>query len=177
MPLLAFSSLFVIVDPIAVVPAFLAMTQRVRGPATGRTARVACLVTVGLLTGSPCSGKPCSAYWAFPSPLQIAGGLILLLVSLDMLRATVHSPGNGGETAAGTSKDDIVASPARHSMLAGPAAISTVILLETQATTWALRAVLLGCLVLIGWRLQYISDRRTEREVAGTPLPRRSSLA
>ena len=35
-------------------------------------------------------------------------------------------------------------------MLAGPAAISTVILLETQATTWMLRAVLLGCLVLIG---------------------------
>ena len=54
------------------------------------------------------------------------------------------------ETAAGTSKDDIAITPLAIPMLAGPAAISTVILLETHATTIMLRAVLLGCLVLVG---------------------------
>ena len=74
-----------------------------------------------------------------------------MLVSLDMLRAqrsTVQE--TAAETAAGTGKDDIAITPLAIPMLAGPAAISTVILLETQATTWMLRAVLLGCLVLIG---------------------------
>ena len=35
-------------------------------------------------------------------------------------------------------------------MLAGPAAISTVILLEAQAVSWAQRVVLLSCVVLVG---------------------------
>ena len=47
--LLAFSSLFVIVDPIATVPAFLAMTPRDALPQRLRMARVACLVMVGVL--------------------------------------------------------------------------------------------------------------------------------
>ena len=146
--LLAFSSLFVIVDPIAVVPAFLAMTPRDSVAQRLRTARVACLVTVGSLSGFALFGQTLLSLLGISLPaVQIAGGLILLLVSLDMLRAqrsTVQ------ETAAGTSKDDIAITPLAIPMLAGPAAISTVILLETQATTWMLRAVLLGCLVLIG---------------------------
>ena len=150
--LLAFSSLFVIVDPIAVVPAFLAMTPRDSVSQRLRTARVACLVTVGLLTGFALFGQTLLSLLGISLPaVQIAGGLILLLVSLDMLRAqrsTVQE--TAAETAAGTSKDDLAVTPLAIPMLAGPAAISTVILLETQATTWALRAVLLGCLVLIG---------------------------
>jgi multiple antibiotic resistance protein len=54
------------------------------------------------------------------------------------------------ETAAGTTKDDIAITPLAVPMLAGPAAISTVILLEAQATTWAQRAILLACLVAVG---------------------------
>ena len=150
--LLAFSSLFVIVDPIAVVPAFLAMTPRDSLAQRLRTARVACLVTDGSLSGFALFGQTLLSLLGITLPaMQIAGGLILLLVSLDMLRAqrsTVQE--TAAEKAAGTSKDDIAITPLAIPMLAGPAAISTVILLETQATTWMLRAVLLGCLVLIG---------------------------
>jgi multiple antibiotic resistance protein len=117
-----------------------------------RTARVACLVTVAMLTGFALFGQTLLTLLGITLPaVQIAGGLILLLVALDMLRAqrsTVQE--TAAETAAGTSKDDIAIAPLAVPMLAGPAAISTVILLETQATTLALRAVLLGCLVLIG---------------------------
>jgi len=150
--LLAFSSLFVIVDPIAVVPAFLAMTPRDSVAQRLRTARVASMVTVALLTGFALFGQTVLKFLGITLPaVQIAGGLILLLVALDMLRAqrsTVQE--TAAETAAGTSKDDIAITPLAIPMLAGPAAISTVILLETQATTWILQAVLLGCLVLIG---------------------------
>ena len=55
--LLAFSSLFVIVDPIATVPAFLAMTARDTVQQRLRMARVACLVMVGVLAGFALVGQ------------------------------------------------------------------------------------------------------------------------
>jgi len=101
--LLAFSSLFVIVDPIAVVPAFLAMTPRDSVAQRLRTARVACLVTVAMLTGFALFGQTLLTLLGITLPaVQIAGGLILLLVALDMLRAqrsTVQE--TAAETAAG----------------------------------------------------------------------------
>jgi multiple antibiotic resistance protein len=148
----AFSSLFVIVDPIAVVPAFLSMTPRNSVAQRLRTARVACLVVVGFLTGFAVLGQTIFKLLGITLPaIQVAGGLVLLLVALDMLRAqrsTVQETAE--ETAAGTSKDDIAITPLAVPMLAGPAAISTVVLLEAQAKSLTQRGVLLGCLVLVG---------------------------
>jgi multiple antibiotic resistance protein len=150
--LFAFSSLFVIVDPIAAVPAFLAMTQRDSVAQRLRTARMACLVVVGFLTGFAFLGQAIFKLLGITLPaVQIAGGIVLLLVALDMLRAqrsTVQETAE--ETAAGTSKDDIAITPLAVPMLAGPAAISTVILLEAQARTLMHRGMLLACLVLVG---------------------------
>jgi len=58
---LAFSSLFVIVDPIATVPAFLAMTAKDTLGQRLRMARTACLVAMGILAGFALSGQ-----WLFP---------------------------------------------------------------------------------------------------------------
>jgi multiple antibiotic resistance protein len=150
--LFAFSSLFVIVDPIAAVPAFLAMTPRDSVVQRLRTAKTACLVVVGFLTGFAFFGQTVFKFLGITLPaMQIAGGIVLLLVALDMLRAqrsTVQETAE--ETAAGQSKNDIAITPLAVPMLAGPAAISTVILLEAQARTMTQRGVLLACLVLVG---------------------------
>jgi len=149
---LAFSSLFVIVDPIATVPAFLAMTARDQIAQRLRMARVACLVAVGILTGFGLAGQWLFSLLGITLPaVQVAGALVLLLVSLDMLRAQ-RSPvqETAAETAEGATKDDIAVTPLAVPMLAGPAAISTVILLDAQATSWAYRGVLLACVALVG---------------------------
>lgn len=150
--LFAFSSLFVIVDPIAAVPAFVAMTARDTVAQRLRMARVACLVMVGLLTGFALVGQTLFHLLGITLPaIQVAGALVLLLVALDMLRAQRSAvQETAEETAAGSSKEDIAITPLAVPMLAGPAAISTVILLEAQATTWAHRGMLLTCLVLVG---------------------------
>jgi multiple antibiotic resistance protein len=150
--LLAFSSLFVIVDPVAAVPAFLAMTARDTVSQRLRRARVACLVMVGFLTGFALVGKTLFNLLGVTLPaIQVAGALVLLLVALDMLRAQRSAvQETAEETAAGSSKEDIAITPLAVPMLAGPAAISTVILLEAQATTWVYRGLLLACLVLVG---------------------------
>jgi multiple antibiotic resistance protein len=150
--LFAFSSLFVIVDPVAAVPAFVAMTARDTVAQRLRMARVACLVMVGLLTGFALVGQTLFNLLGITLPaIQVAGALVLLLVALDMLRAQRSAvQETAEETAAGSSKDDIAITPLAVPMLAGPAAISTVILLEAQAATWAHRGMLLACLALVG---------------------------
>jgi multiple antibiotic resistance protein len=149
---LAFSSLFVIVDPIATVPAFLAMTARDSISQRLRMARTACLVVVGILMGFTLIGQWLFTLLGITLPaIQVAGALVLLLVALDMLGAQ-RSPvqETAEETAAGTTKDDIAITPLAVPMLAGPAAISTVILLDAQAVSWAQRGVLLACVALVG---------------------------
>ena len=150
--LFAFSSLFVIVDPVAAVPAFVAMTSHDTVAQRLRMARVACLVMVGLLTGFALVGQTLFNLLGITLPaIQVAGALVLLLVALDMLRAQRSAvQETAEETAAGSSKEDIAITPLAVPMLAGPAAISTVILLEAQAATWAHRGMLLACLVLVG---------------------------
>ncbi|MEK7272226.1 MAG: MarC family protein, partial [Nitrospirota bacterium] len=83
--------------------------------------------------------------------VQVAGALVLLLVALDMLRAQ-RSPvmETAAETAEASGKDDIAITPLAIPMLAGPAAISTVILLDAQAAGWAQRSILLACLAVVG---------------------------
>jgi multiple antibiotic resistance protein len=150
--LLAFGSLSAIVDPIAAVPAFLAMTVRNSVAERLRTARVACVTAVGLLAGFAFLGQFLFKILGVTLPaFQVAGALVLLLVSLDMLRAQ-RSPvqETAEETAEGRAKDDIAVTPLAMPMLAGPGAISTVILLEAQAGGWAQRVVLLACLSLVG---------------------------
>ena len=149
---LAFSSLFVIVDPIATVPAFLAMTARYTLVQRLRMARVACLVAVMILGGFALAGQ-----WLFSllgislAAVQVAGALVLLLVALDMLRAQ-RSPvqETAEETAEGAAKDDIAITPLAVPMLAGPAAISTIILLDAEAASWLYRGILLACVGLVG---------------------------
>jgi multiple antibiotic resistance protein len=149
---LAFSSLFVIVDPIATVPAFLAMTARDSISQRLRMARTACLVAVGILMGFALIGQWLFTLLGITLPaIQVAGALVLLLVALDMLRAQ-RSPvqETAAETAEGATKDDIAITPLAVPMLAGPAAISTVILLDAQAVSWSQRGMLLACVVLVG---------------------------
>lgn len=150
--LFAFSSLFVIVDPIATVPAFIAMTARDTVAHRLRMARTACLVMVGVLAGFALAGKTLLSLLGITLPaIQVAGALVLLLVALDMLRAQRSAvQETAEETAVGTGKDDIAITPLAVPMLAGPAAISTIILLEAQAASWTHRAVLLACLVAVG---------------------------
>lgn len=134
--LLAFSSLFVIVDPIAVVPAYLAMTPNDTPAQRERMARLACLVMAGVLLTFALSGRWIFQILGITLPaFQIAASIVLLLVALDMLRAQrSRVMETREETEAGANKVDIAVTPLAVPMLAGPGAISTVVLLRGQAT-------------------------------------------
>ena len=149
--LLAFSSLFVIIDPFAVIPAFLAMTPNDTPLQRARMARLACWISAGVLLAFSFAGKWIFKFLGITMPaFQLAASLVLLLVSLDMLRAQrSRVRETSEETAAGLEKTDIAVAPLAIPMLAGPGAISTAVLLHNQATSWAHRASLYVCILLV----------------------------
>ena len=150
--LLAISSLFVIVDPIAIVPTFLAMTPEETPAERIRMARLACLVMVVVLFVFAVSGERILRFLGIQLPaFQIAGGIVLLLIALDMLRAQrSRVQETREETAAGTAKDDIAVTPLAVPMLAGPGAISTAILLHNRAMGFAQEVLLCVAILLVG---------------------------
>lgn len=154
--LLAASSLFVIVDPLATVPAFLAMTPTDTPAQRIRMARLACCVAAGVLLGFAVAGNWLFHYLGITMPaFQLAASLVLLLVALDMLRAQrSRVQETSEETAAGIEKNDIAVTPLAIPMLAGPGAISTAILLQNQAEKMPEKpklylAALYGCILAV----------------------------
>lgn len=133
--LLAFSSLVVIVDPLATVPAFIAMTPHDTMEARLRMARIACLVAAGVLMLFAATGNWIFRVLGITLPaFQLAGSILLGRIALDMLYA--KRPGaqqTDEEVEVGVSKEDIAISPLGVPMLAGPGAISTALILLNQA--------------------------------------------
>ena len=148
---LAASSLFVIVDPLATVPAFIAMTPTDTPEQRMRMARLACCVTAGVLLVFAVAGKWIFKFLGITIPaFQLAASVVLLLVALDMLRAQrSRVQETSEETAAGVEKTDIAVTPLAIPMLAGPGAISTAILLHNQAAGLAQRVALYLCILAV----------------------------
>jgi multiple antibiotic resistance protein len=149
--LLATTSLLVIMDPIATVPAFLAMTPYDSVVNRVRMARLACFVSAGVLIMFVVVGEGLFRLLGITiSAFKIAGSIVLLLIALDMLRAQ-RSPvqETTEEKQAGAEKADIAITPLAVPMLAGPGAISTVILLKSQAKTVAASIALVLCVCVV----------------------------
>ena len=132
---LAISSMIVILDPIAAVPAFIAMTTDDPPLAKLRMARLACCVAAGVLILFAAAGNTIFKVMGITLPaFQIAGSILLLRISLDMLYARRSaSQETDEEVAAGAAKEDIAITPLGVPMLAGPGSISTVLILLNQA--------------------------------------------
>lgn len=149
--LLASSSLFVIMDPIALVPVFLTMTPNDTPEQRVRMARLACLVAAGVLCLFALVGKWIFEFLGITIPaFQMAACVILLLIALDMLQAK-PSPVRESqeETEAGASKEDIAITPLAVPLLCGPGAISTTLLLHTKASGLAQNVALFVCIGLV----------------------------
>jgi len=149
--LLAGSSLFVIVDPLATAPAFLAMTPNDTPAERLRTAKVACGTMAAVLLVFSVAGSMIFKVFGLTMPaFQIAASIVLLLIALDMLRVQrSRVQETHEEKQAGTEKDEIAVTPLAIPMLAGPGAISTTILLQNEAQTVAQHLALYGCIVAV----------------------------
>ena len=131
----AVTSMFVILDPISGVPAFFAMTPNDTPEVKLRMARLGCSVAAGVLMAFALAGNTIFKVLGITLPaFELAGSLLLLRVALDMLYAKRSgAQETDEEVAEGAAKEDIAIAPLGVPMLAGPAAISTVLILFNQA--------------------------------------------
>jgi MarC family integral membrane protein len=103
--LLAVSSIFFLVDPFAAIPSFLAITESCDAERRRGTARKGALTCFIVLTTFALAGRVIFRMFGITLPaFEIAGGLILLLIGLDMLEAkrspTQETSGDTEEAAA-----------------------------------------------------------------------------
>jgi multiple antibiotic resistance protein len=145
--LLALSSIFFLVDPFAAIPSFLAITHSADSRRRKRMARKGAITCFIVLTSFAVAGQLIFRLFGITlAAFEIAGGLILLLIGLDMLEArrsaTQEALGDAEEAAA---KEDAGIVPLGVPMLAGPGAISSVMVLVGQAPSllhWEMGAIL-----------------------------------
>lgn len=148
--LVALSAVFFVVDPVGVVPIFIAMTHGDPAEKMQATARRASVVAAALLVFFALFGTFLfKVVGVSLSAFRVAGGIVLLITALDMLRArqseTRTSPEEAQEA---TGKEDVAIVPLAIPLLAGPGAIATVMVLMSRAAGVAsVVAVVLSILV------------------------------
>jgi multiple antibiotic resistance protein len=113
----AFVTLFVIMDPVGTVPLFLSLTGGLEPDRVRRAARQAVLVSFLVISVFAFFGQRILAYLHVSLPaLQCAGGLLLLLVALELLTGRGDDPVRHGDT-------NVALVPLGTPLLAGPGAI------------------------------------------------------
>jgi MarC family membrane protein len=143
--LLALSSIFFLVDPFAAIPSFIAITAGVDSVRRRRMAAKASVTCFIVLTSFALAGQFIFRMFGITLPaFEIAGGLILLLIGIDMLEAKRSPTQESSDDAeAASQKEDAGIVPLGIPMLAGPGAISSVMVLVGQAPDrWHMLAIL-----------------------------------
>ncbi len=123
-----FLSLFAILDPIGIIPIIIAFTIGLTPGRRARVGRMASLSVVGILLVALLVGESVLEFFGISiHSFRVAGGILLLLMSITMLFGNKDTPAPD-DSADGDATSSIAIVPLSTPLLAGPGAISTVIL-------------------------------------------------
>ncbi|GAB3583725.1 MarC family protein [Amycolatopsis endophytica] len=137
-------TLVVIMDPPGTVPVFLSLVGRKPPAVRAKAARQAVLVSLLVISLFAIAGQAILAYLGIGVPaLQGAGGLLLLLIALDLLT------GRGATSEPNVVEDvNVALVPLGTPLLAGPGAIAATIVFVRQASGHVGAYVALGCAIV-----------------------------
>jgi multiple antibiotic resistance protein len=149
--LLAFSSLFSVINPISSAPIFIALTEAAGIDRKKSAWRVSIAAGLTLAVFAAAGGAIFSFFGITVPAFQIAGGILFSLMSIQTL---LNGKEDVPEDAVDSGDPSIV--PLGIPMIAGPGAISTVMVLVGQAQD-TFRLVALGAAILINIVLTLIT--------------------
>lgn len=147
-------ALLAIVNPIGIVPFFLAFTQGLSRAQRQRTMRISAFSAFCVVSISGLAGLQIIGFFGISiASFQVGGGMLLLLSALHMLNAQPADTGKD-EVEEGQDKADagisVAVVPLTIPLLTGPATISTVVIYAEKTATFFEHAVLVGYGVVIG---------------------------
>jgi MarC family membrane protein len=145
-------TLLVVVDPIGLVPAFLAVTHGLPAKARRSVALRASLIAAAILAGSALIGDWLLRTLSITLPaFRIAGGLLLFSIASEMVFGVrVARQEQQAEEAVEERVRNVAAFPLAIPLMAGPGAITATVLLAGRAGAAPARiALLLGMIALV----------------------------
>ena len=159
-----FVTLIVITDPLGNIPVFLTVTRRLSARERQRAALRAVAFAGSLILGFAMFGEIVLRYLHVSiGSLSIAGGLLLLIVSLEMLRGTDFPTGDSS---------DVALVPLATPLVAGPGAIATAMVLwRSHPHTGGHLSVILGIVAVAACvGIALLIAERTTRLLGQTTL-------
>ena len=144
-------ALFAIVNPIGSVPIFISATDGWNRQQKLRTANVVALTVFLVLAASALFGEGILAFFSITIPsFQVGGGILILLIAINMLHAKQsHSKQTPEEAKTMEERDVIAIGPLSIPLLAGPGAISSMIIAAQDSTTFGAQLSLLMPILLV----------------------------
>ncbi len=148
-------SLFVMVDPFAVIPVYLTLTEKMSHAERSHVRFKASLVALGILMLFALTGMAVFQVFGITIPaFRIAGGILLLKLGMEQLGGdrTRVKPEEEEES---LERDDISIFPLATPLLAGPGAISTVVLYASRAPS-TVRVVSLALSIIVALGVTHV---------------------
>jgi multiple antibiotic resistance protein len=145
------ATLLAILDPFFAIPIFLSLTEGRTPRARAGTASVTALAVVLVLLAAAVVGEPLLRVLGTSlSSFRVGGGLILLMMSISML-GTREDPWRhtAEEQAAASTKATVAVVPLAIPLLAGPGAISAVIIEMQRSQALSHQIGVIACIVLV----------------------------
>jgi multiple antibiotic resistance protein len=148
-----FISLFAIIDPFGIIPIIIAFTVGMTPQRRDRVGRMASLSVLVILIAALLLGEAILSFFGISiHSFRTAGGILLLLMSINMLIG--DKPKLTPDDSDGDATSSVAIVPLSTPLLAGPGAISTVILDAHKGSSvghYGAMALVLVILSLIVW--------------------------
>jgi multiple antibiotic resistance protein len=141
-----FTAILVIVNPIGAVPVFLTMAGGQSQQERCGIARLAAFSVAVVLVAACVFGESLLRFFGISmASFRVGGGILVMLIAIAMFHAQLSwSKATPEETKEAEQKADVAVVPLAIPLLAGPGAISTVIIFADQSSAWAHK----GCLTV-----------------------------
>jgi multiple antibiotic resistance protein len=161
----ALVTLLVVVDPVGLVPTFLATTGGLSTSSRRKVALRACLIAGAILVGTALIGDWLLRQLGITLPaFRIAGGLLLFAVAFEMvLGLRLQRDAKDAEQAVDEHIHDVAAFPLAIPLMAGPGAITATILLAGQAAyrpQWLAALLLVVVVVMVSCLVSFLAADR-----------------
>lgn len=160
--LLAFTSLFTLINPLGTMPVFMAMTSELSVEERNRTARKASVVAFFTIIAFALTGQLLFNFFGISvNSFRVVGGVIFFIMGMDMLQARL-SQVKIRDNEVKSYVSDISITPMAIPMICGPGAITSVIVLMEDANTLPKKLVLFVAvflIILLTYIILYSSSR------------------
>ena len=144
-----FIAMLAIVDPVTILPVYLYLVRQFT-PAEQRQAafKAAATTTIALVVTVFIGQAVLDFFGISIGSFQIAGGLLLLIVALQLMHHDDPLPAADARDKSLSASQVVV--PLAIPLLAGPGAFSTVIVYSFRSQAWTQLLALSGCLLVLG---------------------------